>query len=582
MRPLWFVPVVALLACSGSESSPGVTPTPVPNDGALAIRLTPAVLDLHATDTASIQVAVTRRPGFSGPVTISLVDAAEGLETTPLEIAGAEGTLVIRVSETARRGTRFPLVEARSGGSAHREVLTLHIGGLVAEPSRVSVRAVDGPEVRQGHGEVVVDVEGRNFDRVTAFRVGDLAATEIVGRTPTRLSLTVAVPHGAKPGPKDLVLTAAEGDSVTAGALVVTAVTAGPGGDDALNRGTTSNPFRTLTKSLGVAQSGDTVRLLDGTYDAAHGETWPAFAPPLQSLVAAGVRVEGQSRAGTVLAGPGATAPVVGLAFVADGAAAHLTLRDFGVALAVTAGTVELSDVKTSTSAAGLLVGGGVVTVTGADLGAETLGILAVGDAQLMVSSSAIHDVSGEGLRAGDGAPSVTLSGTEIRGTRTGVTAAGTAAVVLDHARVHDNIETGVHGIDDSRVTVLASDLGPNGEAGLWFEGRTLLVRGTTIHDNVQFGVYVAGTPSKVDLGNFLDPGNDDVHGNGPNGTGDQLLDVRTPRSTLGDPDAFTLKSTTLNGSTPAADVYPGNGVWPYLNSPFFSVLGENNVIRVY
>jgi hypothetical protein len=102
------------------------------------------------------------------------------------------------------------------------------------------------------------------------------------------------------------------------------------------------------------------------------------------------------------------------------------------------------------------------------------------------------------------------------------------------------------------------------------------------VRDNLQFGLYVAGAPVKVDLGNFLDPGNDDFHGNGPNGTTDQLLDVRAPRDALGDPETFTLKGTQLNGVMPAPDVYPGDGTWPYLNSPYFSVLGTNNVIRAY
>ena len=98
------------------------------------------------------------------------------------------------------------------------------------------------------------------------------------------------------------------------------------------------------------------------------------------------------------------------------------------------------------------------------------------------------------------------------------------------------------------------------------------------MHDDL----YVAGAPAKIALGNVLDPGNDEFQANEPSGVGDESLDVRTPQGTLGGPNAFTLSGKRLNGMVPAADVYPGDGTWPYLNSSYFSVLGTNNVIRAY
>jgi hypothetical protein len=32
----------------------------------------------------------------------------------------------------------------------------------------------------------------------------------------------------------------------------------------------------------------------------------------------------------------------------------------------------------------------------------------------------------------------------------------------------------------------------------------------------------------------------------------------------------------------PPADIYPGDGKWPYLNTPYLSILEKNPVIRVY
>jgi len=368
---------------------------------------------------------------------------------------------------------------------------------------------------------------------------------------------------------------------VTYAALVVTAVTAGPGGKDDEGRGTTDAPVRTLTKALTLAQTGDTVRLLDGTYDAAHGEQWPLVESDAPSPIPAGVRIEGQSRAGAVLQGSGPLASAMGLYFAGDGSVAQLTIRDFGYGVLVTAGSVALRSVTVISTAAGLLVGGGALSATDCDVSGTSLAVIAVSSTSVSLSGGIVHD-NAAGIQVGDGSPELTVTRTEITANDTGVFCGGSAAAVLDGAKIHGNRSNGVQCVNDSQLTVTSSELAENAEAGIWFEGRSLVIRGTRVRDNLQFGLYVAGAPTKVDLGNFLDPGNDDFHGNGPNGTSDQLLDVRTPRATLGDPNAFTLKGTQLNGVVPAPDVYPGDGTWPYLNSPYFSVLGTNNVIRVY
>ena len=572
--------LLLLLASCGGSSSPS-TPAPVPNDGAFAFELDPPALDVHVLETGSIHVLVTRRAGISGPVTVSFVNDAAGLETTPVTISGEEGTLTFRVTESAALGLRFPVLEAKLGASAHRETLTLHVGGIVGKAAAVTIRAVTGRQIRQGTGDVVLDVDGTNLDRVTAFHLGDLTTVELPGRTATRLSLTASVPHGAPPGPKDLVLTGPGGDTVTAAALVVTAVTAGPTGDDDAGRGTTDNPVRTLTRALTLAQTGDTVRLLDGTYDAAHGEQWPAVDLDAPSPIPAGIRIEGQSRAGVVLQGPGPLAPAIGLYWTRDGSVAQLTIRDFGYGVLVTAGSVAFRSVTVLSTAGGLLVGGGAVSAADCDVSGTSVAVFAVSSASVSLSGGLVHDNTA-GVQVGDGSPQLTVAGTEITANETGVFCGGSAAALLDGAKVHGNRSHGVQCVNDSQLTVTSSELADNAEAGVWFEGRSLVMRGTRVHDNLQFGLYVAGAPAKVDLGNFLDPGNDDFHGNGPNGMTDQVLDVRTPRASLGDPNAFTLKGTQLNGVVPAPDVYPGDGTWPYLNSPYFSVLGTNNVIRVY
>lgn len=71
-------------------------------------------------------------------------------------------------------------------------------------------------------------------------------------------------------------------------------------GNDA-SPGTDSQPFRTITKALEVATDGQKIRVRAGTYDAAHGESFPLVVP-------AGVRLIGDEETlgtGTAIRGGG-------------------------------------------------------------------------------------------------------------------------------------------------------------------------------------------------------------------------------------------------------------------------------------
>jgi len=157
-----------LASCGGPSSSSTPAPAPVRNDGDFAVEIDPPTLDVHRLETGSIRVSVSRRTGISGPVMLSFVTDAAGLETTPATISGDEGTLTFRVTESAALGLRFPVLEAKLGGSTHRETLTLHVGGIVGKAAAVTIRDVTGTQIRQGTGDVVLDVDGTNLDRVTA------------------------------------------------------------------------------------------------------------------------------------------------------------------------------------------------------------------------------------------------------------------------------------------------------------------------------------------------------------------------------------------------------------------------------
>lgn len=178
--------------------------------------------------------------------------------------------------------------------------------------------------VRQGEGNVIITVTGRNLANPADLQLGDLKVTLEPGATDTMFKLGVTVPHGAMIGPKTLTFTTAGGHGRKENVLTVSAITAGPMGNDS-NRGSADNPFRTFKRALQVATAGDTVQLLDGTYRQADGETWMVPIPDK-------VTVLGQSAANTQLIGPGESGGAVnvdGLTFAGDATVKNLSVSAF-------------------------------------------------------------------------------------------------------------------------------------------------------------------------------------------------------------------------------------------------------------
>lgn len=552
-----------------------------------SIRLEPAVLNLRVTETGNVKIVLNRVGGFAETITVSLGGEKVGLTATALTIPGgaSEGTLSFQAGDAAKIGTSFPTINAASGQITKTETLTLRVVKAIAEATTVMLEGKNGSsQLRQGSGTVLLEVIGKNLERISAFKLGDLQATLLPGRTSTRLELQTTIGHGTSIGVKNLILTADGGETTYLGALTVTPITAGLGGNDTTGVGTTERPYRTLNNALSIAQSGDTVRLLNGTYNSESGERWPTIAAGVLSPnIPVGVLVEGESTAGTVLEGPGTMTVAVGLAFTGAGGAGNLTVKNFVSGLFMTTGEIAINNVVSQMNGLGLVVGGGTVTVGGSEFKNNSFGILVVGaTTALDVAASSSHDNTQDGLRVSDGASTVHAVDFEAYNNVNGFSAAGQAKVTLERVKLHDNRDNGLKATEKAEVKITGSELYTNAQAGLWFSGKNLIARSTNIRENAAFGAYIEGNPVKVNFGSFTESGQNDLHGNGPNGNADQILDVRPDRATLGDPEAFTLSTTKLNGIVPAADVYPGDGKWPYLNSPYFSVLGKNNVIRIY
>jgi hypothetical protein len=203
------------------------------------------------------------------------------------------------------------------------------------------VLVTPSPSVRQGQINITITVTRAAGGLASAglFDLGDLTARPQTGSTDTSLVLKVSVPHGAPLGKRTLRVATSAGVITAADVLEVTAITAGPTGVDT-NAGSAASPFLTIKQAILVADVGDTIHLMDGTYNIKGGETWGYVIPDKLTVV-------GDSTAGTIIDGQGATSNPNGF-----NAAANLTLKklsllhfNYGIDVAKPSSTLTLEDV---------------------------------------------------------------------------------------------------------------------------------------------------------------------------------------------------------------------------------------------
>jgi hypothetical protein len=216
-------------------------------------------------------------------------------------------------------------------------------------PPPFTVTAVAAPPVvRQGAGASAATITvtaPSGLSHATGFSLGGVGVRALAGGTDSMLTLTVTVPHGAALGAKTLTFTSDGGQASVAGVIQVSAITSCPIGVDS-DDGTFAAPYRSLKQALSVAGSGDTVQLLDGTYDAADGEDWKAALPDKLTLV-------GETTDGTVVNGFAVGVPTNAYPLVplGDATIGTLTVQGFANAVHLHApGNVSLTDVVLAAS----------------------------------------------------------------------------------------------------------------------------------------------------------------------------------------------------------------------------------------
>jgi hypothetical protein len=239
----------------------------------------------------------------------------------------------VDTSAAVDRGTA--VVDTTAAGpdlSFNFDAPALPVDGVVVVPS---------PSVRQGQINVTITITRASGGLASAalFDLGDLTVRPQTGGSDVGLVLKVSVPHGAPLGPRTLRFATSAGVVTATDVVTVTAITAGPTGVDT-NAGSTASPFLTLKQSILVADVGDTIHLMDGTYNTKGGETWGYVIPDNLTIV-------GDSTTGTIIDGVGATSNPNGINASTAVSLKTLTLQHFyyGIDMQKPSSKLTLQDV---------------------------------------------------------------------------------------------------------------------------------------------------------------------------------------------------------------------------------------------
>lgn len=420
----------------------------------------------------------------------------------------------------------------------------VQVGGCAAPSGlRITTIAVAGAagsaQVRQGAGEVTIVVSGTGLEDATALQVGEFVA-DTVNASTTGVTGVIDVVHAALVGGRTVLVTTPTGSVSRANAIVVTAITAAPSGSDDGGLGTPDAPFRTLTHSVSMAATGDTIELLDGDYDVVTaGETFP--------IDVSGLTVRGESRDGTTIVGlpsEGGDGLRInaGTSVVRD-----LTIRDFGEdGVDIQGGVVTIEGVRVQGSGVGVLVGdrnalsrpevvldaavitenlGDGILVHDADVVIRGSVVSANGDDNVDVEAEADVTIEASTLAAaGDNnleiggdevggghwfdQPSVAILGSTLTGGRDGVNVDSFADVSIVATTVTAADRDNVRVRGTASLSIVDSVLEDAGDDGIDFASTgSLFVRRAIIRDNGDDGIDIGASPSAIDLGSPNDLG---------------------------------------------------------------------------
>jgi hypothetical protein len=566
-----------------SPPPPSTPSAPLPVS-ALNLELASETTSISRGQQGAVGIALTRT-NVSDPVTLEVTGAPEGVTASFGEnpLTGNATTLTLAVAGTATKGS-YPLeVRASAGTFSDTATLTLEVTLAPINIDTVVLQDLgSSTQVRQGYGALTVNITGQNLAGISSATLGAFEGT-VASNTNTAASLTFTIPSGAVIGARDLSITTTNGTVSKADAVTVTAITAGPSGDDSTGKGTPDQPFKALTKSVEVSGENDTVQLLDGTYTEAYPVTIPANRV-----------IKGTSKVGTILQ---SNSKVDGLIFQGSAKISDLSLTGFSAGLSASAGMLTIADMSVTSSDNGMVLSGALTaTVTNSQFDTNGTGIYFDGlgkseNSKLFVTKSSfsnsyagIYSYSSE-VTVKDSTFDDNDNGIAFLNNFSKASLTVTESIFrenLDGIYSHSNWPSGGSvNINVTNSTFSANKRGVNVHGGYWTTNSTVNISGVTIEKSQDkgleilysslkmrnttisnttlpsdglpeyghgAGLYISGNSytSTFDLGTASDPGNNSFINN----QGYQLYDNR---AALQDANGtiITAFGTTLSGGQP-------------------------------
>lgn len=252
-------------------------------------------LSINQGANSQVKITVKRTGSFSGDVALTLTGAPAGITSSfsANPVSDTETMLTVDVAESVATGSHSLVLTASAGDMSKTATMALNV---TVPPAKIDTAIIlnndNSLQVRQGHGNIFVEISGKGLSNISIAKLGDLPG---LAQTNNDISavLRFTIPAGTVLGTQTLTVTSEKGVATKVNAVTITGITTSPSGDDTNGKGTPDDPYKTLVKALAESADNDTVVLLDGTYN----EAWPVAVPANRTI-------KGTSKDSTKLQGP--------------------------------------------------------------------------------------------------------------------------------------------------------------------------------------------------------------------------------------------------------------------------------------
>lgn len=505
--------LLLLSACSKAHVAPSGTLPPSDGgfiDGLTVSSTSPAASQVNASRGADLLVEFSA--DMDETTTLAAISFSPAIACDAV-VSGARYTCAHAPLLAATKYTVVIDASARDGKG--RELAAPFVYSFTSteagSPSITSVHVENqaGRQVRQGVGQVTLDVQGIDLDTITAAHAGMLDVT--VTSTSTLAKVVVTVPPGQMLGTLDLQLESIHGGVSFADALEITDTKVDVAAGDDVAAGTPEAPFRTLTHTLASVNGPTRVLLAAGTYSSATGEVWPTGSA---TNVPDGVTLVGAAMASVVLEGD--AGDTVALSFMGTGSVSGLDIAGFRNGIVAGDGTnVSLSDmaIEESTASGVVATGNAIVGCSAEIRNSAGPGLMATGTATLLVNGGRfLHNRTGAWL--GDAASIAgndvvfDSNGTTNEPSHSGVYLRDGASASFTNSTFSNNFTAGLYSSAISTVKLTGGEIMGNGKPctggvdgfancnGLVLAATTqsVYIDGTRIHDNHYYGINAIGS----------------------------------------------------------------------------------------